>query len=185
LNALVVQQRNAIKLIVNYQIALPRNIATATANDFARPKPIFGGQTSLVQETSEAVFPDRSFRASMLNLCRYSEISAHLKAYFLEKRSCIHGYLSNVGKLISSPPKLLKPRRIGRRVNDGVPDVAMPKVVLDQARVGGQSQPGQVPIFADRKPGGAPVEGLALLAHKKRPAGVDICPVNSGAAKRK
>lgn len=32
-------------------------------------------------------------------------------------------------------------------------------------------KPGQVAVFADRKPGGAPVERLSLLTYKKRPAG--------------
>ncbi len=33
------------------------------------------------------------------------------------------------------PPKPLKPCRIGRRVNDGVPDVAVSEVVLNKPRV--------------------------------------------------
>jgi hypothetical protein len=70
-----------------------------------------------------------------------------------------------------------------------MPNIAMPKIVLNEpcvralvgqgeaagvaelVRMRGQFESGQVAIFADRKPGGAPVEGLALLAHKKRPAG--------------
>ena len=65
----------------------------------------------------------------------------------------------------------------------------MPKVILDQPRVRAlvgqgeaasvaelvrtrrQVEASRVAVFSDRKPGGAPVEGLTLLAHKKRPAG--------------
>ena len=39
-------------------------------------------------------------------------------------------------------------------------------------RVGRQFQRGQVAMFADPKPGTVPVQGLALLAYKKRPAGL-------------
>ena len=42
------------------------------------------------------------------------------------------------------PPQLFKPRRIGRRVNDGVLNVPVPQIVLDQAGVGplvGQGKP--------------------------------------------
>ena len=43
--------------------------------------------------------------------------------------------------------------------------------VTELVRMGRQLKSGLVTVFADRKPGGAPIEGLALLAHKKRPAG--------------
>ena len=43
--------------------------------------------------------------------------------------------------------------------------------VAELVRVGREGKPGLVAIFADRKPGGAPVKWLALLAHEKRPAG--------------
>lgn len=42
----------------------------------------------------------------------------------------------------------------------------MPEVILNELRIRGL-----VAVFADRKPGGAPVQGLALLADKNRPAG--------------
>lgn len=37
--------------------------------------------------------------------------------------------------------------------------------------MGRQFQTGQVAVFADHKPGGAPVQGVSLLAYKKRAAG--------------
>jgi hypothetical protein len=36
--------------------------------------------------------------------------------------------------------------------------------------MGGQIESGQVAVFADRKPGDAPIEELAFPAYKKRPA---------------
>ena len=88
-----------------------------------------------------------------------------------------------------SSPQSFKSCRVCRRVNDGVPDVPVSQIVLNEPRIcplvgqgeaasvaqhvrmGGQGQPGQLSIFPDRQPGGAPVKRLPVLAHKKRPAG--------------
>ena len=43
--------------------------------------------------------------------------------------------------------------------------------MAELVRVGRQFKPRQVAIFADGKPCGAPVKGLAALAYKKSPAG--------------
>lgn len=43
--------------------------------------------------------------------------------------------------------------------------------VPELVRVGRQFQPGQVAVFSDHKPGGAPVQGVSRLAYKKRAAG--------------
>lgn len=87
------------------------------------------------------------------------------------------------------PPKPFKPCRISRRIYHSMPNIAMAEIVLNEprvralvgqgetasvpelVRVGRQFQPGQVAVFSDHKPGGAPVQGLSLLAYKKRAAG--------------
>jgi hypothetical protein len=38
------------------------------------------------------------------------------------------------GVIISLPPEPFKSRRVGRRVNDGVPDVLVPKIILNEPR---------------------------------------------------
>ena len=83
------------------------------------------------------------------------------------------------------PPQLLEPCRIGGGVADGVLDVAVAEVVLDQpgvralvgqgvaagvaqhVRVGGQGQPGPLAAPAHRQPRGLAAQGAAPLADEK------------------
>ena len=83
------------------------------------------------------------------------------------------------------PPQLFEPRRVGGGVADGVLDVAMAEVVLDQpgvralvgqgvaagvaqhVRIGGQGQPGPFAVLADRQPRGLAAQRPASLADEK------------------
>ena len=83
------------------------------------------------------------------------------------------------------PPQLIEPCRIGGGVADGVLDVAMPEVVLDQpgvralvgqgvaarvaqhVRIGGQGQPGPLAAPAHRQPRGLAAQRPASLADEK------------------
>ncbi len=67
-----------------------------------------------------------------------------------------------VGEL---PPKPFKPRRIGRRVNDGVPDVAVSEMVMNEPRV--RALIGQLAVIADLKPCGLAAQSAAPLADKE------------------
>jgi hypothetical protein len=82
-------------------------------------------------------------------------------------------------------PQSFKPRRIARRVNDGVLNVPVSEVVLNEPRVchlirkgkaasvaqhvglGRQGQLGQLAIAADRKPCRNTAQGASVLTHEE------------------
>jgi hypothetical protein len=91
--------------------------------------------------------------------------------------------------LLKLPPQLLEPRRVGGGVPDGVLNVPMPQIILNQSRIGSlvgkgkatgvaqhvgmgrEGQGGGLAARIEKQINGRTVQRLALLTNKKRLAG--------------